>query len=179
MKHLLLFNIILIHFSTAVSAQGERKFNFWGVNPSVTVEPFYAKGELDVNLIPVVFQRSLNKRLDIRLNSICNLGVRKIENEISHFGLESALPIFLNQKKHAIDLSQGLFAAPVVSFTRNRLEGHSNIGLWLEPGYNLLFDNKFALSFGLQIGTTYFAYNGGQTKWGNHFGVKVIFGRWF
>jgi hypothetical protein len=58
------------------------------------------------------------------------------------------------------------------------MEKHNNGGLWIQPGYNLLFDNKIAMSFGLQIGGTYFSYDNGQTNWKNHFGVKIIFGKW-
>ncbi|WP_373522280.1 hypothetical protein [Aquiflexum sp.] len=142
------------------------------------MEPFYEKGELDINIIPIVYQTPLTNIFDLRLTSICNLGIRNEGNEISHFGIETALPIFFKAKQDKKESSKGLFVAPIVSLTRNRKEEHNNVGLWVEPGYNLLFDNKFALSFGLQLGGTYFSYDNGQTKWGNHFGVKIIFGKW-
>jgi hypothetical protein len=34
------------------------------------------------------------------------------------------------------------------------------------------------MTFGLQIGGTYFAYDHGQSKWGNHIGIKIIIGKW-
>ena len=80
--------------------------------------------------------------------------------------------------KTRVEPSNGFFVAPVLGLTRNRLAGHNNVGLWLEPGYSLLFDSRFAFSFGLQVGATHFTYDDGTTRWGNHFGVKVIFGRW-
>jgi len=160
------------------SAQQKYHPNFIGINPSVTVEPYYHKGEMDINVFPLVYQRPLTRRLDVRLNTIANLGIRNNGSEVSHFGLETAFPFFIIRKEEKKECSKGFFAAPVVSLTRNRLEEHNNVGLWVEPGYHLLFDNRLALSFGLQVGTTYFAYDAGGTKWGNHFGVKVIFGRW-
>lgn len=172
----LLFTMEL--FLSEVKAQTEKTLHLVGVNPSVTVEPFYEKGELDVNIFPFVYQRPVAKRLDLRLTTILNLGIRNKGNAISHFGLETALPIFFKQKESKSELSKGFFIAPVVSLTRNRVEEHNNVGLWLEPGYNLLFENKFAMSFGLQIGRTYFNYDNDLTKWGGHFGVKIIFGRW-
>jgi hypothetical protein len=174
-----IFLIIIISYSNkSLRAQSEKRSNFIGINPSVTIEPFYEKGELDINIFPIVYQTPMSKILDLRLTSILNLGIRNEGNEISHFGLETALPIFFKAKLDKKESSKGFFVAPIVSLTRNRIEEHNNVGLWVEPGYHLLFDNNFAMSFGLQFGGTYFSYDNGQTKWGNHFGVKIIFGKW-
>jgi hypothetical protein len=166
-------------FPTNLNAQKERTPQFIGINPSITVEPFYEKGELDVNVFPFVYQRHISRRLDIRLTSVLNLGLRNTGNTISHFGLETAIPVFFKKRETKLECSRGFFIAPVLSLTRNRLEDHNNVGVWAEPGYHLLFESQFAMSFGLQLGATYFNYDTGQTKWGNHFGVKIIFGRWF
>lgn len=152
--------------------------HFIGINPSVTVEPFYERGELDVNILPVVYQRVLSKRMDLRFTSILNLGIRNTGTEISHFGLETALPIFLRAKASNNQASSGLYVAPIVSLTQNRIEDHNNLGLWAEAGYSLLFKDGFMISFGLQSGLTYFSFQDNQTNWGSHFGVKIILGKW-
>jgi len=171
--------ILIITLPFQASSQTERIPFFLGLNPSVTIEPFYEKGELDINILPLVFQRKMTYRIDFRLTSILNLGIRNEGSKISHFGIESAFPIFLKKKDNKTDCSSGFFISPIISLTRNRIEEHNNLGLWIEPGYHLLFENKIAMSFGLQLGSTYFVYDEGQTKWGNHFGVKIIIGRWF
>jgi len=178
-KLLQLTTLLVITISVTSSAQNASKNNFIGLNPSVTVEPFYEKGELDINILPIVYQRPISKRVDIRLTSILNLGIRNEGNTISHFGIEIAVPIFFKAKESTQESSEGFFVAPIVSTTRNRIEAHNNLGVWIEPGYHFLFDNDFALSCGIQLGGTYFAYDDGQTNWGNHFGVKIIFGKWF
>lgn len=165
-------------FSFKIKAQTDHRPNFIGINPSVTVEPFYEKGELDLNVFPLVYQKPLNNRFDIRLTSIVNLGIRNTKDNISHLGLETALPIFFKAKENKSNASKGFYAAPVISLTRNLNENHNNIGIWAEPGYNILFENQFALSIGVQYGSTYFKYDNGKTKWANHFGVKVVFGKW-
>lgn len=177
-KQILFFTTILALSKNTFLAQVNKTLSFYGLNPSVTIEPFYEKGELDVNILPFVYQRTLTERFDIRLNSIINLGIRNEGNEISHFGFELGLPIFLKRKEDKIEISNGLFIAPIVSLTRNRLEEHNNFGLWVEPGYNLLFDNGFAMTFGFQFGGTYFAYDNGKTNFGSHLGVKIIIGKW-
>lgn len=94
LKQFILPTIILVCFYNSVKAQNKNKSNFIGLNSSITIEPFYNKGEMDINIFPLVYQTPLTKRLDLRLSSICNLGIRNNGNEISHFGLETALPIF-------------------------------------------------------------------------------------
>ena len=178
MKQIIFLTTFFIVCTISLFAQNDKKHNFIGLNPSVTVEPFYDKGELDVNIFPLVYQRTLTKRLDIRFTSIVNLGIRNIGNEISHFGFETALPLFIKQKETKNEISNGFFIAPILSVARNRVEEHNNLGVWIEPGYNLLLESNFAMTFGLQLGGTYFAFDNGQTNWGNHFGVKIIIGKW-
>jgi len=177
MKYILLFISLLI--TQSVFGQDDKRPNFWGVNPSVTVEPFYEKGEFDINILPLIYQTPLTKRFDFRLISTLNLAVRNDGNGISHVGLQAGLPMYFKAKESQTELSRGLFIAPIVSLGRNHLEQHNSLGLWVEPGYNLLFDNDFAMTFGLQFGGTYFPHEDGQTQWGNHFGVIIVFGKWF
>ena len=165
-------------FSFQAIAQTERRLNFFGVNPSITVEPFYEKGELDVNVLPIVFQKTLTKRIDFRVLTTLNYGIRKTTNEISHYGGQFVFPIFLKKKDKLSIPSQGFFAAPGIGITRNRLEEHTNIGFLVEPGYNLMISEKWSISFGIQLGATHFNYDIGTQKWRSHFGVKIIFGRW-
>jgi hypothetical protein len=175
-----LFFIILTYLSASclyVKAQGKHA-QFFGLNPAITVEPDYAKGEMDIGILPLVYQQSISKRADIRLGTVLNLGIRDSGNKISHVGLEACAPIFIRTKEDREKPSKGFFVAPGVGLTRNMLEEHNNLSLWAEPGYNLLITQRFALSFGLQLGATHFDYSDGTNKWGSHFGVKVIAGWW-
>lgn len=181
MNRLLSLNIFLMSLimSNVVQAQAERMSQFLGINPGLTIEPFYQKGEFDVTIFPLVYQRSVTKIWDLRLGTILNLGIRDAGNRISHFGLEAATPFYFRKKESPTQPSKGLFLAPVISWTRNNIEKHHNLGLFIEPGYHLLFDSNFAFSFGAQFGATLFKYDTGASNWRNHFGVKIIFGKWF
>lgn len=175
------FSILLFSFVVlkSVNAQNKLPEHFIGINPSVTVEPFYLNGEFDVNIFPLVFQKSISPKIDFRLSSILNLGVRKSQNKISHYGMEVAIPYFLTKSKQPKNDNKGFFITPVIGFTRNEIASNNNLGLWVEPGYHLVFENRIAMSFGLQTGTTYFHFDNGKSDWMNHFGVKVIIGTWF
>jgi hypothetical protein len=172
--------LMAIGLTTWQQAYGQqpRKRHFIGINPSVTVEPTYESGELDINILPIVYQYSLTNRLDVRLTSILNYGIRQTDNRISHVGAELAFPIFLKQKESETEPSAGFYASPIVSLSRNEVSQQSNLGLWVEPGYHLLFDNQFAMTFGLQLGGTYFLNDQAVNTWGSHVGVKIIFGKW-
>jgi hypothetical protein len=160
-----------------VETYGQRT-HFVGLNPSVTVEPFYQEGEFDLNIVPLVYQVPLNSRIDFRASTTVNLGFRESSTKVSHLGGQVAFPIFLKKKEELTIPSAGFFAAPGIGFTRNILEKHSNFGFFIEPGYNLQISEKWSISFGVQLGATHFNYDNGKKKWGNHFGIKIFIGRW-
>lgn len=160
-------------------ACSQKTSNFFGINPGITLEPYYQKGEFDINVFPLVWQRQLYKQVDLRLNSIVNLGIRNSGNKISHYGLELAIPFMFSKKEISTGDSQGFYLAWVTAVTRNQTETHSNIGLWLEPGFLFHFNNRLGLSLGVQWGATRFYYDSGYQEWGSHFGFKAIFGKWF
>lgn len=157
----------------------KKSTHLWGINPFITVEPFYEKGEFDVNILPIVYQTSFSKRVDFRINPILNLGIRQDFNEFSHIGFEAALPIFIFKKEERYFPSKGFFVAPVLSLTNSLSQSKMNYGYWGEVAYHLLIDEKFGLSFGLQYGKTQFVYKVGENETTNHFGLKIIFGKWY
>lgn len=170
---------ILIQIASSGASQEKATAHFLGIAPAITVEPYYNKGELDINVFPVVYQLSIATRIDCRLSPILNLGIRNGKDVLSHVGLEIATPLFLKKKEEKIYPSKGFYLAPVLSFTRNNSALHYNLGTWIEPGYLLSISKRWSISFGLQVGGTYFIRDSGIKEWGNHFGFKIVIGRWF
>ncbi len=173
---IILFFVMTVHMAFG---QDKNRLNFIGISPGITVEPYYNSGEFDINVLPIVYQRSISNRMDLRLASTVNYGIRNGNDKLSHIGLELGAPLFLKKKENSAELSKGFFIAPVLSAARNYEAHHTNIGTWIEPGYNMLFEDRWALSLGLQFGGTYFLNDNSDNEWGNHFGVIVIFGKWF
>jgi hypothetical protein len=170
--------IIILSLNSILKAQDEVTKHFIGINPSITAEPFYEKGEVDINIFPLVYQRILINRVHLRLTSILNLGIRNDGNSLSIYGIEMAIPYYFSQKVNKYNPSRGLFIAPTLSFVRYSKQEHSNIGIWFESGYNILIDKSLSLSLGLQFGATYFSYDNDANKWRNHFGIKIVLGKW-
>lgn len=179
-KIVTLLSFTLVMFSSFLLKAQEKEHPFFiGINPSVTMEPYYLKNEMDINIFPIVFQQKIWTIVDYRITTILNLGLRQAKNGISHIGLQGSFPIYIFKQKGPNTPSKGLYIAPGVGFTRNLIEKHTNIGLWAEPGYSFVFEDHFAITVGVQLGATHFNYDTGDKKWGSHFGIKIMIGQWF
>ena len=171
-KSVLFFALILL---SSIGVSQSKAYNYIGLRPYITAEPYYEKGELDFNIAPLVYQRSITNNFDLRLASILNLGFRNDEIAITHIGLQLGGPIYFSKKENKSEHSKGLYIAPVLSLTRNILELHTNTGLYIEPGYHLALSDKFSLMMGLELGATYFNYDDlREDGWESHFGVSII-----
>jgi hypothetical protein len=170
-----IFFILIVSFISTLFGENVAKSWFIGLNPSVTVEPYYKKGEFDVNIFPLVVEYSIIRSVHLRSIVIVNYGVRTGKNSFSHTGLQLAVPGFPFTKS---DLVSGIFIAPGCGFTRNIMEHHTNAGLWIEPGYSIPVAGDFRINLSIQFGATHFWYDNGSEKWGKHFGLKFIFGMW-
>ncbi|MDH5233139.1 MAG: hypothetical protein OEY38_24055 [Gammaproteobacteria bacterium] len=167
---LLLVTIVL----GEVQASSDRSRYFIGITPSVTAEPFYNKGEFDVNVLPLVYQQTLFNKTDFRLTSIVNYSVRDTENQLSHIGFEAAFPMRVFRRERLLHQKDGFYFAPIMSIAHEQIKKENHIGFWLEPGYQFLFKHNYSMSIGLQAGVTLIA-----DEVQNHFGINFIFGRWF
>ncbi len=161
----------------------KKSTHLWGFNPYVGNEPYYRKGEFDINVLPIVYQTSFSKRVDFRINPILNFGFREVGGVISHVGFETAAPIFIFKKEERFLPSQGFYVAPVFSLTHSSWEMKNNYGFWGEVGYNLSISTakKLTLSIGLQYGKTQYNYSSRYTdnEVTNHYRLKIIFGKWY
>ena len=177
MKHALLFIILLLTQAHFTYGQ-EKKPIFLGLQPSITQEKFYDDGEFDINVIPVVVEIPMGRRVDLRFTSILNYHIGGEEEGISDVGFQLLAPIFFRKKEMINEKSHGFYIAPVTGYGRNLLNDHHTYVLAIEPGYLFPTKKKFTLSLGIQLGGSYFDYDSLPDEWGQHFGVKVNLGFW-
>jgi len=169
-------SFFLLCLSSTINAQSSRAI-FLGIQPGVTKEKFYEKNEFDINVVPIVFQVSLNKRIDLRFVTLANYHFGD-EQQFSDVGLLTSLPVYIFKKEELDDPSSGFFIGPHVGLSKNLLNEHYTANFAIEPGYQHSFSDRFALSAYLQYGGSYFAYHDGSSKWEQHFGIKVDLGFW-
>ncbi len=151
---------------------------FIGIQPNVTVEPFYDEGEFDLDITPLVFEASVGLRTNIKITPIVNYHFGGPNNGISDVAVFSALPIFLKAKEKRSDRPFGFYLGPVVGFGRNLINSHYTMTVAVESGYMFKTKNRFTISMGLQLGGSYFSYDTEPNKWVTHWGPKFSFGFW-
>lgn len=151
---------------------------FIGVQPSVTVEPFYDKGEFDIDVFPFVFEASVGLRTNVKISPLVNYHIGGQKGGVSDVGVFTVLPIFFKKKEERSDRPYGFYAGPVLGFGRNLINDHYTTTLAAEPGYLFEAKKRFTISLGLQLGGSYFAYDNQPNKWVTHWGPKIGLGFW-
>ena len=180
LREILLFSSLTFACCLSSSyAQKQKSAHFIGMNPGISIKPFYESGEMDMNIIPIVYQTRIYKQMDIRLISIMNFGFRKDGNKIINYGLELALPYLFGQRSQSMQVSQGFYLAPVFSLLRYNGSKEYNSSLLIEPGIIFRLEEKASISVGLQLGAGYYNLEGLDSNWQNQVGLKIILGNWF
>ncbi len=169
--------ILLIVFSGHIHGQSN-KIVFIGVQPAITVEPFYEKGELDVNIFPFMIETPIGLRSTLKLTPLINYHSGGSKNGISDIGLFAILPFYFQKRADSTSRPFGFYLGPVVGFGRNKINDHYTTTLAVEPGYMFQAEKKFTISIGLQLGGSFFSYDSEPNKWVFHWGPKISLGLW-
>jgi hypothetical protein len=177
MKQLSLTFVLIIVITNNLYGQEKRPFLI-GIQPAITVEPFYEDGEFDVNVFPLVYEARIGQRTNIRIVPIANYHLGGEENGFSDLGLFTILPIFLQKAESRYAKTHGFYVGPVLGFGRNVLNDHYTTTLALEPGYMFKTEKRFTITLGLQLGGSHFLYDDEPNEWFFHWGPKISFGLW-
>lgn len=177
-KHAIIAIILLFVFPVKNVSGQTKKPIFIGLQPSITIEPFYEKGELDVNVFPLVLELPISQRINFRLLPTANYHFGGVKNGFSDIGFYSVLPIFFRKSTTIETKPNGFYIGPALGFGRNLINSHYTTTLAVEPGYMFRAKNSFTIALGVQFGTSYFAYDSQPNKWLLHWGPKVSFGIW-
>lgn len=176
-KSILTAIALLIFTITNLSAHTKRPF-YIGVQPAITVEPFYDEGELDFNAFPLIVETPISQRINLRIVPMVNYHVGGLENGISDLGVFTVLPIFLKRTEIENERPSGFYLGPVIGFSRNLINDHFTTTTALEPGYMWKTEKSFTITLGTQLGGSFFGYDSKPNKWVFHWGPKVTFGFW-
>lgn len=168
---------LLTIYSVNLFGQTKRQL-YIGVQPAITVEPFYEEGELDLNVLPLIFETPINSRINLRISPIVNYHLGGVTNGFSDLSIFIVLPIFLKTNKDDNSIPYGFYLGPVVGFGRNLINNHYTTTLAVEPGYMFETKKRFTINLGIQFGGSYFSYDTEPKKWVFHWGPKVTFGIW-
>lgn len=168
---------VLIFFINNLYGQNKRSI-YVGIQPSITVEPFYEKGELDINVFPFIFETPISQRVNFRVLPMVNYHIGGVENGVSDVSLFTVLPVFFKKNEDENTKPYGFYIGPVLGFGRNLINDHYTTTIALEPGYMWETNKSFTITLGTQIGASHFGYDSKPNKWVLHWGPKVTFGFW-
>ncbi|GEM_PF-996359 len=163
--------IIFIAFS-----QDKRPL-FLGIQPGTTKEKFYSKNELDINILPLVVEFPVTKRVNLRFTSVLNYHIGD-KNQISDIGIQAVAPVFFRKNESIKRRNFGFYIGPVLGLGQNIMNDHFTTTLAVEPGYLFKTTKKFTVSLGIQYGGSHFNYKNGNNEWHEHFGIKANLGFW-
>lgn len=149
-----------------------------GLQPGLTVEPFYEEGEFDVNALPLIFETTLSPRINLRISPMVNYHIGGVTNGISDLSIFTVLPVFLKKYNDDSSIPHGFYLGPVFGFGRNLINNHYTTTLAIEPGYMFETKKSFTINLGIQFGGSFFSYDNEPNKWVSHWGPKVTFGFW-
>lgn len=169
--------IILVAYLGCTYGQSDKKI-FLGIQPAITVEPFYDEGELDINVFPLILETPISSRVNLRIAPIANYHLGGITNGFSDLSVFTVLPVFFRKTEDQNAKPFGFYIGPVLGFGRNIINNHYTTTLALEPGYMFEAKRSFTITLGVQFGASYFVYDSNPNKWTSHFGPKITFGFW-
>ena len=135
MKKFIFITAILFYFCIGYATAQSKKPILLGIQPGITVEPFYEQGELDINVFPLIFETPIGSRINIRLLPLINYHVGGEANGVSDVGIFTVFPVFFKEREDRVDRPYGFYIGPVVGFGRNLINDHYTTTLAAEPGY--------------------------------------------
>ena len=165
---------------------------FIGVELVILTEPWYASGEVDVNVCPLVFEYRFWKRVTLKLRcGIYRHSGGESSGSYTMQGGNITLPyyIFSDEK---LPFPNGFYAAPFYNYSYNHMTGGTHNTGAIEVGYGIPLGN-FSMNISAQLGRSRITkvplhslrileHNlifVRHTMEGPHVGVFFSFGRWF
>ncbi len=87
-RTLLILSILL---ATSIQTLHAQNPIFIGIQPAVTIEPFYERGEFDLNIVPIVIEEPISERINLRLITLANFHFGE-SNGLSDIGTQIVAP---------------------------------------------------------------------------------------
>ncbi|MBI3142900.1 MAG: hypothetical protein HYZ16_08740 [Bacteroidetes bacterium] len=145
-----------------------------GLMPSVLVEPYDSVNAVEINVLPLVFEKWRHLKYGLQFRPMVNYRIYAPAPGISHLGGSVLLNRYfpLSSEKHSqLKPLIGFYT----TFTHNRLDKVNTLTLGLEPGIKI--GGKVSVNINLQPGINWYpdaasrAFVGAPTGFLPHFGL--------
>ena len=121
---------------------------FIGIQPNITVKPFYEKGEFDIDIVPLVLEASIGLRTNHKITPIVNYHIGGQTDGVSDISVFTVIPILFKKTENRSDKPCGFYIGPVLGFGRNLINDHYTTTLAVEPGYMFKTERRFTIALG-------------------------------
>lgn len=182
-----LLTIFILSAFIAVSAQSQEhetvrpEMFYLGIQPSINAEPYDEyRNNIDINILPLIAEISVNSHWSIRLSPVINLQFRpEFPAALSHIGAALTVPYHFS-KKNSEEGHRGFYIGPNLAISDHMLAGFLSTTFAAEAGYAFLFNRILSVTVGGQAGRTFeFSPDSGELRVVTHTGAIFSFGFWF
>lgn len=174
---LLLSTLCLIGHLSVRAQDRPMKKNYIGLIPSVLAEPYDTINAIEVNALPILFERRIgeNNGFGFQVRPILNYRCFGNKSGFSQMGgTLVANRYFLNVFEEGFWLKPQLGA--YYTYAYNRLDKIQTMTLGIEPGAFMLIAERFSLSVNLQPGVNYYPDQFSRDFVRSESGFKAHFG---
>lgn len=160
------------------------KISFLGLSVSHYRDTTFAKGNFDIGILPFEIRtESEHNFLEVSQKLALMYGIRKDEkNYLSSIMYETAFNIFFKERD---EYFEGFYVAPhfqiyIMNTFRDIWNTQLRFRLGVQPGYQILINETYALSAGIHGGAMlYPKLDGPARAWKPYFGINLVFGSYF
>jgi hypothetical protein len=166
MKKAMLWSLLMLGSALALSAQtaGGR----WGIHVQVYAEPHEPDNPVYVNVLPLVYEHTLNGHVTVKAGAVCGL---RIADGVSlgNLGFSLTLPVYPFGFEGT---PEGFFIGPRIITSQNIHTGETVISTAADAGYAFSITDSLAMTLGAELGISTF-FKDGDTALRPHYGPAV------
>lgn len=174
-----LFLTILFSILTVFSfSQEDQRKNYIGIMPSFLKEPYDTIDALEVNIVPLTFQRKFKETWDFELRSMVNYRIFERDNGVSQVGgtiMANKYFVGLFGEEAIVIPKIGIYN----STTTNLKDKIQTLTFGLEPGVNFRFSQLVSMTISAQPGINWYPNKYSQNFAGAKSGFLFHFGLMF
>lgn len=169
--------LFLLGYHKSFAQESNLKPNYFGLIPSVLIEPYDTIDAVEVNFFPFLYEFRIGEKNDIGFQVRPILNYRFFENQSGFSQIGGSLVVnkyFLDffGGNHWLTPQLGIF----YTYAYNRLDKIQAMTLGIEPGAYIKLSENFSLSVNLQPGVNYYPDKFSQDFVATESGLKGHFG---
>lgn len=176
----LVFLLLILIIASSAEAQG-RRYKLIGIQPGasmVYMDPLDPLSQIDINVVPIIFQIPINTVTDFKLATIGNYRYGG-DSRISEVGFQVVFPRYFEGKERFSEKSMGWYLGPLVSGLRGFYSNLWEARAALEFGHYSEAKRGISFYYNLQAGGAYQVHPNKPPRIAPFAGINLGVGFWY